>query len=84
MQNNNLQEMYEFLSRMYDNWYCSPSKGEKAKIEQSVYDFLDKIDDSLYAEMNEGRGRGLCSPQFFKDDILRCISILKDKLQNHH
>lgn len=84
IKNNNLQEIYEYLSEKYTEWYCSSTKADKTRIERSVYNYLDIIDDSLYPELNEGRGSGLCGSQFFKDDILRCLSILEDKLHYHH
>ena len=53
-------------------------------LERSVYNYLDNIDDSLYIEMNDGRASGLCGSQFFRDDILRCLNILEEKLKTHH
>ena len=84
MAGKSLNEIYDFLSKKYEDWYCSASKAQKAQIEQLVYDFMDNIDGALYAELNEGLGSGLCGSQFFKDDILRCLSILEDKLQIQH
>jgi len=83
VKNNNLQEIYEYLSEKYTKWCCS-NKAEKARIERLVYFYLDNIDDALYPELNEGRGSGLCCSQFFKDDIQRCLRILEEKLQIHH
>lgn len=82
--NNDLKAIYEYLSEKYTTWYCSSTKAEKARIERSVYNYLDNIDDSLYIEMNDGRASGLCGSQFFRDDILRCLNILEEKLKTHH
>jgi len=84
IKNNNLQEIYGYLSEKYTKWCCSSSKSEKAEIERFVFNYLNNIDDALYPELNGGRGSGLCSSQFFKEDILRCLSILEDKLHYHH
>lgn len=84
VKNNNLQEIYEYLSEKYTKWYCSSSKSEKAEIERLVHYYLENIDDAIFSEMSNERARGFCDSQFFRDDILRCLNILEEKLKTHH
>lgn len=71
----------DYLEDKYNEWYTTTKK-DRSKIEMHVFQYVNNIDENLYGEANEGRASGLCSSQFFEEDLKRLINLLRAKIKN--
>lgn len=72
----------DYLEDKYNKWYITTNKKARREIQMHVFQYIDNIDDTLYIEANEGRASGLCSSQFFEEDLKRLINLLRAKIKN--
>lgn len=72
-----------YLEYKYNEWCTTTNKKNRSTIEMHVFQYVDNIDDTLYIEANEGRASGLCSSQFFEEDLKRLINLLSDKIKTN-
>jgi len=80
-----LNDGLERISSLYDEWLLSKNNQVKSNVEDSILRIINNrhyIPGDIYIEANNGMASGLCQPGFFEDDLLRLISIIKNRL-NH-
>ena len=72
--------VYNYLNEQGDNYYLAVKKSQKADIEDRIRLYSKSLNGDLYIKLNEGRASGLFEPGFFKSDLSRSLTILKDLL----
>lgn len=74
-----LQIVYNTLSRYRSEYYCSNGKNQ-SRIEESVRMYGDTLPGDLYLKLNQGSASGLFRPTFFQRDLDRSLRILEEEL----
>lgn len=79
MEKEELQSVYNTLSRYRSEYYGSSGKAQ-SKIEESVRMYGDRLPGDLYSKLNQGSASGLFKPAFFRGDLDRSLQILEEEL----
>lgn len=79
MEKEELQSVYNTLSRYRSEYYGSSGKAQ-SKIEESVRMYSDRLPGDLYSKLNQGSASGLFKPAFFRGDLDRSLQILEEEL----
>lgn len=79
MEKQELQSVYNTLSRYRSEYYGSSGKAQ-SRIEESVRLYGDRLPGELYCKLNQGSASGLFRPAFFRGDLDRSLRIIEEEL----
>ena len=79
MEKEELQSVYNTLSRYRSEYYGSSGKAQ-SRIEESVRMYANTLSGDLYCKLNQGSASGLFRPAFFQGDLDRSLRILEEEL----
>ncbi len=79
MDKENLQSVYNTLSRYRSEYYGSSGRAQ-SRIEESVRLYAETLPGDLYVKLNQESASGLFRPAFFRGDLDRSLTILEEEL----